>query len=136
MGRVARGHWHWWECDGRGEDKGKMEEAINILDEVLFADFSQRKWCHRSQAVCELWDRTVSWQNRVVFKKKTGMECRYGRWVLEAAAAFLAFKVEEGLEDWRQRDPTLRLLKREMGKKYRRGEVEFSGVFMYFSKWA
>jgi superfamily II DNA helicase RecQ len=135
-GRNPRDHWCWSECDGRDEDKGKMEEAINLLDEVRFADFSQCKWCHRSQAVCELWDRTVGWQSRVVFKKKTGIECRYGRWVLEAAAGFLAFKAEEGLEDWRQRDPTLRVLKGEMGKKYRRGEVELSGMFMYFCKWA
>jgi hypothetical protein len=30
----------------------------------------------------------------------------------------------------------LTLLKREMGRKYRRGEVEFSGMFMYFCRWA
>jgi hypothetical protein len=69
-----------------------------------------------------------------VFKKKTGRDCRYRRWLLEAVAAFLAFRADDGLEDWRLRDPTLTLLKREMGRKYRRGEVEFSGMFMYFCR--
>jgi hypothetical protein len=135
-GRVPRGHRCWSQCDGGYEDKGKMEEAIRILDEVRFADFSHCKWCYRSQAVCEVWDRTIGWQNRVGFKKKTGRDCRYGRWLLEAAAAFLAFRADDGLEDWRLRDPMLTLLKREMGRKYRRGEVEFSGMFMYFCRWA
>jgi len=86
--------------------------------------------------VCELWDRSVNWQNKVVFKKKRGSDCNYGRWLLEAAAGFLAFRAGGGLEEWRARDVTLTSLKQEMGRKHRRGEVEFSGMFLYFCKWA
>jgi hypothetical protein len=52
--------------------------------------------------------------------------------VLEAAAAFLAFVTEGGLEEWRQQDLSLAKLKQEIGVKHRRGEVEFSRLFMYF----
>jgi hypothetical protein len=135
-GRIARGHRHWSDCEGRHGDTEKMVEAIGILDEVQFASFAHCKWCYRSQAVCEIWARNVNWQGRVVFKKKPGVDCKYGRWVLEAAAAFLAFGADGGLEDWRRRDSSLAELKQEMGMKHRRGEVEFSGLFMYFYTWA
>jgi len=135
-GRIARGHRHWSGCEGRHGDMEKMAEAIRILDEVQFASFAHCKWCYRSQAVCEIWARNVNWQGRVVFKKKPGVDCKYGRWVLEAAAAFLAFGADGGLEDWRRRDSSLAGLKQEMGMKHRRGEVEFSGLFMYFYTWA
>jgi hypothetical protein len=109
-----------------------MVEAIKVLEEVEFASFAHCKWCYRSQAVCEIWARSVNWQGRVVFKKKPGVDCNYGRWVLEAAASFLAFGADSGLEEWKRRDPSLEGLKEEMGMKHRRGEVEFSGLFMYF----
>jgi hypothetical protein len=78
----------------------------------------------------------VSAQGRVVFKKKAGVDCRYGRWLFEAVAGLLAFKVGGGLEEWEQQDSTLASFKQVMGQKHRRGEVEFSGLFMYFYRWA
>jgi hypothetical protein len=135
-GRIARGHRYWSSCESRHGDIERMTEAIGILEEVQFASFAHCKWCYRSQAVCEIWARNVNWQGRVVFKKKPGVDCKYGRWVLEAAAAFLAFGADDRLEDWRRRDSSLAGLKQEMGMKHRRGEVEFSGLFMYFYTWA
>jgi superfamily II DNA helicase RecQ len=136
-GKIARGHRHWSECDRvRGEEKDRISEAIKTLEEVQFASFAHCRWCYRSQAVCEMWARSVNWQGRVVFKKKPGVGCRYGRWVLEAAAIFLAFGADGGLEEWRIRDASLVALKQEMGRKYRRGELEFSGLFGYFYSWA
>lgn len=70
-------------------------------------------------------------QGRVVFKKKPGDDCKYGRWVLEAAAAFSAFGADSGLEGCRARDPSLAALKQEMGRKYKRGEVELGRLFLY-----
>jgi superfamily II DNA helicase RecQ len=135
-GKIARGHRHWSDCKSQHSGLEKMSEAIKVLEDVQFASFAHCKWCYRSQAVCEMWARSVGWQGRVVFKKKPGVDCMYGRWVLEAAAAFLAFGADGGLEEWRSRDPSLAALKQEMGKKYRRGEVEFSGLFGYFYTWA
>jgi hypothetical protein len=77
--------------------KEKMSEAIKILEEVQFASFAHCRWCYRSQAVCEMWARSVNLQGRVVFKKKPGVDCRYGSWVLEAAAAFLVLGADSGL---------------------------------------
>lgn len=135
-GRIARGHRHWSDCTGKHGDTEKMAESIKVLEEVQFASFAHCKWCYRSQAVCEIWARSVNWQGRVVFKKKPGLDCTYGRWVLEAAASFLAFGADGGLEECKRRDPSLARLKQEMGMKHRRGEVEFSGLFMYFYTWA
>jgi hypothetical protein len=135
-GKIARGHRHWSDCRDKHGGTEKIAEAIRILEAVQFANFAHCKWCYRSQAVCEIWARSVNWQGRVMFKKKPGVDCKYGRWVLEAAAAFLAFVTEGGLEEWRQQDPSLAKLKQEMGAKHRRGEVEFSGLFMYFYTWA
>ncbi|KAG5930899.1 hypothetical protein E4U59_000744 [Claviceps monticola] len=114
----------------------KMTEAIKIVEEVDFARFVHCKWCYRPQAICELWNRSVNSQGRVAFNKKPGVDCTFGRWVLEAVAAFLAFGVKDNLEEWRREDRNLRTLKQQMGKKFRRGEVECSGLFMYFYKWA
>ncbi len=135
-GKIARGHRHWSECNRVDGEKERISEAIKILEEVQFASFAHCRWCYRSQAVCEMWARSVNWQGRVVFKKKPGIDCKYGRWVLEAAAIFLVFGADGGLEEWRVRDPSLAALKQEMGRKYRRGEVEFSGLFGYFYTWA
>ncbi|KAK0926478.1 hypothetical protein LTR29_017851 [Friedmanniomyces endolithicus] len=135
-GRIARGHRHWSQCDGRVTDKSRMESVMKTLEEVHFADFSHCRWCYRSQAVCELWARSVTSQGKVVFKKKAGVNCVYGRWLLEAVAALLAFGAGGGLEAWKQQDSTLASFKEEMGRKHRRGEVEFSGLFMYFHRWA
>jgi hypothetical protein len=135
-GKIARGHRHWSDCKSQPGGLEKMSEAIKILEEVEFASFAHCRWCYRSQAVCEMWARSVNWQGRAVFKKKPGVDCTYGRWVLEAAATFLAFGVGGGLAEWKSRDPSLAALKQEMGKKDRRGEVEFSGLFGYFYTWA
>ena len=116
--------------------KEEMTEAIKMLEGVQFASFAHCKWCYRSQAVCEMWARSVNLQGRAVFKKKPGVDCRYGKWVLEAAAAFLVLGADGGLEGWKARDPSLAAFKQEMGKKHRRGEVEFSGLFGYFYTWA
>lgn len=55
---------------------------------------------------------------------------------MEAAAIFLAFGADGGLEEWRVRDPSLAALKQEMGRKHRRGDIEFSRLFGYFYTWA
>lgn len=107
-GRISRDHRHWTQCYGGRKDKENIAEAIRILEEVRFADFSHCKWCYRSQAVCELWDRSVNWQHRVVFKKRKGSDCEYGRWLLEASAAFLAFGAGGGLEEWKARDMVIK----------------------------
>lgn len=135
-GKIARGHRHWTDCKRAQEERGRIAEAIKALEDVQFASFAHCRWCYRSQAVCEIWARSVNWQGRVVFKKKPGVDCRYGRWVLEAAAIFLVFGADGGLEEWRVRDPSLGALKQEMGRKHKRGEVEFSGLFGYFYTWA
>ena len=114
----------------------RMSEAIEILDGVQFASFAHCRWCYRSQAVCEIWARSVNSQGRVVFRKRPGVDCKYGRWVLEAVAAFLVLGADGGLEAWTALDPSLAQLKQVMGKKDRRGEVEFSGLFGYFYTWA
>jgi hypothetical protein len=135
-GKIARGHRHWSACSRMQDVKEEMTEAIKILEGVQFASFSHCKWCYRSQAVCEMWARSVNLQGRAVFKKKPGVDCKYGKWVLEAAAAFLVIGADGGLEGWKARDPSLAAFKQEMGKKHRRGEVEFSGLFGYFYTWA
>jgi superfamily II DNA helicase RecQ len=135
-GKIARGHRHWSECSRMQGVREKMSEVIKILEGVRFTSFAHCKWCYRSQAVCEMWARSVNLQGRVVFKKKPGVDCKYGSWVLEATAAFLVLGADGGLEEWRARDPSLAALKQEMGKKHRRGEVEFSGLFGYFYTWA
>lgn len=71
-GKIARGHWHWTECSRAHAEKGRISEAIKALEDVQFASFAHCRWCYRSQAVCEIWARSVNWQGRVVFKKKPG----------------------------------------------------------------
>lgn len=128
-GKIARGHGHWSACTRMQGVKEKMTEAIKILEGVQFASFAHCKWCYRSQAVCEMWARSVNLQGRAVFKKKPGVDRKYGNWVLEATAAFLVLGADGGLEEWKARDPSLAAFKQEMGTKHRRGEVEFSGLF-------
>ncbi|GAB7336953.1 hypothetical protein MBLNU13_g02559t2 [Cladosporium sp. NU13] len=106
-GKIARGHRHWSDCKGQHGGSEKMAETIKILEDVQFASFAHCRWCYRSQAACEMWARSVNWQGRAVFKKKTGVDCTYGRWVLEAAAAFLVFGVGGSVEEWKCRDPSL-----------------------------
>ena len=72
----------------------------------------------------------------VVFTKKRGKDCVYGAWLLEVAAGLLAFRNKDGLEGRRSADPSFQRLQGEMGKKHRRDEVEFSGMFMYFYQWS
>ena len=135
-GRFSNGHRHWRECGGAAHERQKMEEAVNVLQEVRFAAFSQCQWCNRSQAICELWERRVNASGRVVLKTQPGRDCVYGKWLLEAAAGLLAFRAKDGLDERRTTDSSLRRLKEEMGKKLRRGEVEFSGMFLYFYQWS
>jgi hypothetical protein len=40
------------------------------------------------------------------------------------------------LDEWMRADPSFGRLKEMMGRKLRRGEVEFSGMFMYFYQWS
>lgn len=112
-----------------------MEEAVQVLQGVQFADFSECRWCNRSQSICELWERKEKAAGSVVFVKKRGMACEYGRWLLEATAGLLAFRDKDGLSARRQADPTFEQTQAAMGKKDRRGEVEFSGMFVYFYEW-
>lgn len=134
-GRSNNAHQHWTECRGVAQEREKMEEAVKLLQEVEFAAFSQCKWCNRSQAICEVWERRINAAGRTMFQTRPGRDCRYGRWLLEAAAGLLAFRVKDGLDQRRTTDPSFLRLKEEMGKKLRRGEVEFSGMFMYFYRW-
>ena len=134
-GRIARGHTHWTKCDGVQAEREQVEEAVRVLRGVQFKQFSQCKWCHRSQAMCELWRRGVDRNNRVFFAKQPGRDCVYGEWLLEATAAMLAFR-KDGLSKWKMQDPSLKRLQEEIGSKHRRREVEFSGLFAYFYKWA
>ena len=67
-----------------------------------------------------------------MFKTRPGRDCTYRGWLLEAAAGLLAFRMKDGLSQWQKTDPSFGRLKEEMGRKLRRGEVEFSGMFMYF----
>ena len=71
-----------------------------------------------------------------MFKTRAGRDYGYREWLLEAAAGLLAFRVKDGLSKQRKRDPLLRQLKEEIGKKLRRGEVEFSRMFIYFYRWS
>jgi hypothetical protein len=134
-GRFSNGHRHWRQCTGPPRQLQKMEEVVKILQEVKFANFSQCKWCNRSQSICELWERRVNASGLVVFKMRPGRDCAYGTWLLEAAAGLLAFRVKDGVEERRKMDPSLQRWKEEIGRKHRRGEVEFSGMFMYFFQW-
>ena len=135
-GRSGNGHQHWRQCTGAPHEREKMEKAVQVLVEVRFADFSQCMWCNRSQAMCELWERKVNASGRVVFKRQAGKDCVYGRWLLEAAAGLLAFRTKDGLDEWMMADPSFGRLKETMERKLRRGEVEFSGMFMYFYQWS
>jgi hypothetical protein len=134
-GRISRGHTHWKKCNGAEAERRQVEEAVGVLQAVRFAAFSHCQWCYRSPAMCELWQRVLDKNNRVAFKKRPGIDCEYGTWLLEATAALLAFR-KDGVLEWKARDPSLAQLKAEMGKKYRRMEVEYSGMFGYFYKWA
>ena len=136
QGRIARGHRRWSDCVEDVREKEKLREVIRVLEDIRFADFSHCRWCYRSQAICELWARSVDGQGRVVFRKRPGVDCKYGRWMLEAVAALLMFGADGDWEDRRRQDLTFTELKREMGSKSRRGEVEFSGLFAYFYRWA
>ncbi|KAG5912757.1 hypothetical protein E4U61_007962 [Claviceps capensis] len=134
-GKKSRNDHHWSECDSLQGGKEKMNEAVHFLNDITFAKFVHCKWCYRPQALCEIWKRSLNKQGLVAFHKKPGADCKFGRVVLEAAAALLAFGATDNLEEWR-REGTLVDMKQQMGKKYKRGELEFSGLFMYFYKWA
>lgn len=108
-----------------------METAVETLRAVRFAGFSGCNFCRRPQSVCEIWERKAK-DGRVIFKMRPGMRCGYGEWLLEGSAALLALRAKEGLKEWQQGKDGLRKLKEEMGHKGRRGEVEFSGMLLYF----
>jgi superfamily II DNA or RNA helicase len=135
-GRTSDGHKHWRQCPFSEKDRAAVEETVKVLDQVRFADFSGCDYCRRPQAVCELWARSTNSRGWAVFRKRQGVQCRYGSWLLDGTAVLLALKARDGLKKWQQAGLGLEAFKQEMGRKGRRLEVEFSGVFMYFYRWA
>jgi hypothetical protein len=135
-GRSSRDHTHWKECQAGVADKAAMEEAMKTLEAVRFQSFSGCHYCQRPQAVCELWNRTVNGGGWAVFKKRQGAQCSYGAWLMEGAAVLLALKAKDGLKDRRAAESCPGAFVKEMGRKDRRGEVEFNGMFAYFYRWA
>jgi hypothetical protein len=135
-GRTSEGHRHWRQCPFADKDREAVENVVRVLGQVRFADFSGCDYCRRPQAVCELWARSTNARGWVVFSKKRGVQCRYGSWLLEGTAVLLALKARNGFQEWEGGASGLDGFKEEMGRKSRRLEVEFNGVFMYFYRWA
>ena len=135
-GRSSKDHAHWKECGSDSADKVAMEETLLRLERVKFQSFSGCDYCRRPQAVCGLWAKSTNAYGWAIFKKRQGVQCRYGQWLSEGAAALMAF----GSRDWlgEERDGVAKQegFMVEMGRKHRRKEVEFSGMFMYFYRWA
>ncbi|KAG6018630.1 hypothetical protein E4U40_008026 [Claviceps sp. LM458 group G5] len=104
-----------------------MENAFKFLSDIKFQAYAHCNWCYRPQAICGIWERGVNKQGWAAFKKKPGADCTAGRVVLDAAAAFLAFGATDNLEEW-SRDGKLVANKQELGKKHKRGDLEFSGL--------
>lgn len=135
-GRASEDHAHWKECGSGPADKAAMEGALMRLGSVKFESFSGCDYCRRPQAVCELWARSTNAYGWTTFKKRQGVQCRYGSWLSEGVAALMAF----GSKDWlgEERDGVAKAdsFVKEMGRKHRRRDVEFNGMFMYFYRWA
>lgn len=134
--RPGIGHNHWTKCTEGVEDRIQMEKAVGLLGSVRFANFSGCKFCKRPQAVCETWERKVKENGPVVFRMRPGSRCEYGDWLLEATAVLLAVRERDGLKERQRQDSRLESTKTEMGRKERRGEVEFNGMLEYFYRWA
>lgn len=135
-GRQSKDHTHWKACESDFADKAAMEETLLRLESVKFQSFSGCDYCRRPQAVCELWAKSTNAYGWTIFKKRQGVQCRYGQWLSEGAAALMAF----GSGDWlgEEMDAVAKQdgFMVEMGRKHRRKEVEFNGMFMYFYRWA
>jgi hypothetical protein len=131
-GRTSKDHAHWKECGSRSADKAAMEESVSALERVKFQSFSGCDHCRRPQAVCELWARSTNAYGWTVFKKWQGVQCRYGFWLIEAAAALIAFESRDWLGEERVGVARQGGSMEELGRKHRRKEVGFSGLFMYF----
>ncbi|CCE34814.1 uncharacterized protein CPUR_08753 [Claviceps purpurea 20.1] len=134
-GKEPRNHHHWTKCDSVQGGQEKMTDALAFLRGIPFAKFVHCNFCYRPQAICEIWNRSLNNRGLVAFNKTPGAQCSFGMGVWEAAAAFLAFGQIDNLEEWR-RDGDLVAKQQQLGKKYKRGELEFSGLFVYFYKWA
>lgn len=135
-GRTSKGHAHWKECGSGSADKAAIEETLLALEKVKFQSFSGCDYCRRPQAVCELWARSTNAYGWTIFKKRQGVQCRYGSWLSEAAAALIAFESRDWLGEERVGVARQDGFVVELGRKHRRKEVEFSGMFMYFYRWA
>jgi hypothetical protein len=135
-GRTSKDHTHWKECGSGSADKAAMEESVSALERVKFQSFSGCDYCRRPQAVCELWARSTNAYGWTVFKKRQGVQCRYGLWLSEAAAALIAFESRDWLGEEKGGVARQGGFVEELGRKYRRKEIEFSGLFMYFYRWA
>ena len=135
-GRTSTDHRHWKECGSGSADKAAMEETVLALEKVRFQSFSGCDYCRRPQAVCELWERSTNAYGWAIFKKRQGVQCRYGLWLIEATAALIAFESRDWLGEERIGVARQGGFVIELGLKHRRKEVEFSGLFMYFYRWA
>ena len=135
-GRTSTDHRHWKECGSGSADKAAMEETVLALEKVRFQSFSGCDYCRRPQAVCELWERSTNAYGWAIFKKRQGVQCRYGLWLIEATAALIAFESRDWLGEERIGVARQGGFVIELGRKHRRKEVEFSGLFMYFYRWA
>ena len=135
-GRTSTDHTHWKECGSGSADKAAMEETVLALEKVKFQSFSGCDYCRRPQAVCELWAKSTNSYGWAIFKKRQGVQCRYGVWLSEATAALITFESRDWLGEERIGVARQDGFVIELGRKHRRKEVEFSGLFMYFYRWA
>ncbi|KAG5986567.1 hypothetical protein E4U52_000123 [Claviceps spartinae] len=134
-GKKRRDDHQWNDCDSVQGGKEKMEHAFTFLTDIKFQPYAHCKWCYRPQAICEIWEHGVNNRGWATFKKLPGADCTARQVVKDAAAAFLAFGATDNLEEW-SRDGKLVANKGELGTKYKRGGLEFSGLVRYFYKWA
>ncbi|KAG6284253.1 hypothetical protein E4U09_008101 [Claviceps aff. purpurea] len=134
-GKKHRDDHHWNDCDSVQGGKEKMEHAFTFLTDIKFQPYAHCNWCYRPQAICEIWERGVNNRGWATFKKIPAADCTARQVVKDAAAAFLAFGATDNLEEW-SRDGKLVANKGELGTKYKRGGLEFSGLVRYFYKWA
>lgn len=135
-GRASEDHAHWKGCGSGPADKAAMEGALMRLGSVKFASFSGCDYCRRPQAVCELWARSTNAYGWTTFKKRQGVQCRYGSWLSEGVAALMAFESKDLLGGEGDGAAKADSVVKEMGRKHRRKDVEFNGMFMYFYRWA
>lgn len=135
QGSVIRGRRSWKDCSHPDDDKSSMEKTVRLLKSVDFAAYSGCLWCHRPQAACELWIQSRDQKGRVKYTRRAGQKCEYGDTLREATAALLAFGGKDGPCNWQKIQRDVQALKDEMGKKFRFGEVECSGMCLHFYRW-